>query len=82
MVPAHGNFGLDETGGPVEVSGVLVNEGDVIHADSNGVVAFPPDLADFVINESKKVWKSESDEFDWVNTDEFTLEKFIERKEA
>ena len=82
MVPAHGNFGLDETGGPVEVSGVLVNEGDVIHADSNGVVAFHPDLADFVIDEAKKVWKSESDEFDWVNTEEFTLDKFIQKKEA
>ena len=82
MVPAHGNFGLDETGGPVEVGGVLVNEGDVVHADSNGVVAFHPDLADFVIEESKKVWKSESDDFDWVNTEEFTLDKYIERREA
>ena len=78
LVPAHGNFGLDETNVPVEVGGVLVNVGDVVHADMNGVVVFPIDLIDHVIAEAKKVTARESEMMDWVNSDEFSLDKFIE----
>ena len=79
-VPAHGNFGLDETMVPVEVSGVLVNPGNVVHADINGVVVFPLDLTDHVIEEAARVMQRESAQFDWVNSDEFSLEKMIERR--
>ena len=41
MVPAHGNFGFMEAQVPVRISGVLVNPGDLIHADANGVVTIP-----------------------------------------
>ena len=78
LVPAHGNFGLDETNVPVEVGGVLVNVGDVVHADMNGVVVFPIELADHVIEEAKKVTTRESEMMDWVNSSEFSLDKFIE----
>ena len=74
-VPAHGNFGLDETMVPVEVSGVLVNHGDVVHADLNGVVVFPVELADFVIEESKNVHKKEAAQFEWVNSNLFNLDE-------
>ena len=63
---------------PVEVGGVLVNVGDVVHADMNGVVVFPIDLVDHVIAESKKVTERESEMMNWVNSDEFNLDKFIE----
>ena len=58
---------------PVEVSGVLVNHGDVVHADLNGVVVFPVELADFVIEESKNVHKKEAAQFEWVNSNLFNL---------
>jgi regulator of RNase E activity RraA len=78
-VPAHGNFGLDETQVPVEVSGVLVNPGDVVHADVNGVVVFPVELADYVISEAQKVTERESAQFDWVLSDDFSVEKLRNR---
>ena len=78
-VPAHGNFGLDETMVPVEVGGVLVNYGDVVHADLNGVVIFPPELVDYVIAESHKVTLRESANFEWVNSDSFNLQEMIDR---
>lgn len=78
-VPAHGNFGLDETMVPVEVGGVLVNYGDVVHADSNGVVVFPFDLVDFVIEESRKVTEREAATFEWVNSESFNLQDMIDR---
>ena len=64
---------------PVEVGGVLVNHGDVVHADMNGVVVFPVDLTDYVIDESAKVTKRESDQFDWVKSEDFSLEEMIQR---
>jgi len=76
-VAAHGNFGLDETIVPVEVGGVLVNHGDVVHADLNGVVVFPVELTDFVIEESANVHKKEAVQFDWVNSDFFDLEEML-----
>lgn len=78
-VPAHGNFGLDETQVPVEVGGVLVNPGDVVHADVNGVVVFPSELADYVISESQKVTERESSQFNWVLSDDFSLEELRKR---
>ena len=79
-VPAHGNFGLDETMVPVEVGGVLVNYGDVVHADMNGVVVFPLDLVDFVIEESHKVTERESANFEWVNSKAFDIQEMIDRR--
>ena len=78
-VPAHGNFGLDETMVPVEVGGVLVNHGDVVHADLNGVVVFPYLLTDFVIEEAAKVTDREASNFNWVNSNDFTLQKMIDK---
>ena len=72
-VAAHGNFGLDETMVPVEIGGVLVNQGDVIHADLNGVVVFPVALTDFVIEQAGKVHEKEAIQDDWVNRDDFNL---------
>jgi len=79
-VPAHGNFGLDETMVPVEVGGVLVNYGDVVHADINGVVVFPLDLVDFVIEESHKVTERESANFEWVKSESFNLQDMIDHR--
>ena len=45
----------------------MVNYGDVVHADMNGVVVFPLDLVDFVIEESHKVTERESANIEWVN---------------
>ena len=79
-VPAHGNFGLDETMVPVEVGGVLVNYGDVVHADMNGVVVFPLDLVDFGSEESHKVTERESANFEWVNSESFNLQDMIDHR--
>jgi regulator of RNase E activity RraA len=78
-VPAHGNFGVDETQVPVEVGGVLVNPGDVVHADVNGVVVFPVELVDYVIAEANSVTERESSHFDWVNSDDFSVEALRNR---
>lgn len=79
MVPAHGNFGFMEAQVPVNVSGVLVNPGDIIHADSNGVTTIPHEIARDVIKEAHKVLEKESTYRDWVNSDDFSMAKLRQR---
>ena len=79
MVPAHGNFGFLEAQVPVEVSRVRVQPGDLIHADANGVVTIPLDIARDVIAQAQKVLDAEAAYRDWINSDDFSLEKLRER---
>lgn len=74
-VSAHGNFGFHETQIPVEVSGVVVNPGDLIHADVNGIVCLPPENIKEIIAESHDVLKYESERHAWVKSGEFSIEK-------
>ena len=79
MVPAHGNFGFMEAQVPVRISGVLVNPGDLIHADANGVVTIPAEIARDVIAQAREVLAREKAHRDWVNGDDFSLAKLRER---
>lgn len=79
MVPAHGNFGFMEAQVPVRISGVLVNPGDLIHADANGVVTIPAEIARDVIAQAREVMAREKAHRDWVNGADFSLAKLRER---
>ena len=79
VVPAHGNFGFHEVGVPVEISGVTIEPGDIIHGDVNGVVMIPPNRVDDVISESHRVLKKESELREWVSTEEFSIENLRKR---
>lgn len=78
MVPAHGNFGFMEAQVPVRISGVLVNPGDLIHADANGVTTIPTEIARDVIAQAREVVAREKAHRDWVNGDDFSLAKLRE----
>lgn len=43
--PSHANLHVVSHGGPVEVFGMDVSHGDLVHADEHGAVAFPAKLA-------------------------------------
>lgn len=79
MVPAHGNFGFMEAQVPVRISGVLVNPGDLIHADANGVVTIPNGIARDLVVVANDVLEREEASRDWVNSDDFSLEKLRQR---
>jgi regulator of RNase E activity RraA len=79
MVPAHGNFGFMEAQVPVRISGVLVNPGDLIHADANGVVTIPNEIARDIVAAANDVLEREEAQRDWVNSDDFSLGKLRQR---
>ena len=46
--PSHGFVHVKEIGTPVEIFGIMVAEGDLIHADRHGAVIIPEDVIDIL----------------------------------
>ncbi len=44
--PSHGFVHIRENGTPVNLFGLTVNDGDLVHADRHGAVVIPPDVVD------------------------------------
>ena len=44
VVVSHGNFAVREVGVPVDVAGLRIEPGDLLHGDVNGLVVVPPEL--------------------------------------
>lgn len=46
VVVSHGHIDVGRADIPVEVCGLVVRPGDLLHADCNGVVSIPPEILD------------------------------------
>ena len=55
LVPSHGNPRLIEVNVPVEISGVRIHPGDLLHGDINGVTAIPLSIADRVVEAAAQI---------------------------
>ncbi|MEA2529157.1 MAG: 4-hydroxy-4-methyl-2-oxoglutarate aldolase [Thermomicrobiales bacterium] len=75
VVVSHGNFRLVSGGHPVEVSGVRIEPGDLIHADENGVVLIPAEVADRVAEAAQAVLAEEAELIGYYRGESFSLEK-------
>ena len=49
VTAGHGNFEITQVNAPVEICGMEVQTGDVIHMDENGAVKFPLEYLDQVL---------------------------------
>ena len=74
LVVAHGTFNIMDVGIPVELSGVRVQTGDLIHGDASGVTTIPLEVADKVYVQCLKVRERELGLRDYAHSREFTLE--------
>ena len=61
VTPGHGPFEITRVNTPVEICGMEVADGDVIHMDENGAVKFPLDRLDDVLERLAKLSARESD---------------------
>jgi 4-hydroxy-4-methyl-2-oxoglutarate aldolase len=75
VVVSHGNFRLVGGGMPVEVSGLRVEPGDLIHADENGVVLIPAAIADQVAGAAQTVLAEEAELIGFYRGASFSLEE-------
>lgn len=74
LVVAHGTFNIIDVGNAVELSGVRVHSGDLIHGDASGVTTVPLEIAGRVYEECLKVRAQELALLDYAHSREFTLE--------
>lgn len=56
----HGKFAVESVGTPVEVCGMQVVPGDIIHMDENGAVKFPATYIDEVIKRATSLQEIEA----------------------
>lgn len=73
-VVSHGTFNIVDIGIPVEISGVRIQPGDLIHGDANGVTTIPLEVADKVYSECQKVREREIGLRDYAHSRAFSLE--------
>ncbi len=74
LVVAHGTFNFINVGIPVEVSGVRIQPGDLIHGDQSGVIIIPEESADKVYAECLKLREREAGLRDYAHSRDFSLE--------
>jgi 4-hydroxy-4-methyl-2-oxoglutarate aldolase len=79
FVVAHGTFNIEEVSIPVEISGTVVNPGDLIHGDASGVTSVPLEIADRLYAECLKVREQEARLRDFAISKDFTLETLRKR---
>lgn len=59
VTPGHGEFALQATNVPVNICGMAVQTGDIIHMDENGAVKFPRKYLAEVVENCKKIVEKE-----------------------
>jgi 4-hydroxy-4-methyl-2-oxoglutarate aldolase len=79
VIPSHAWVHLVSAGGEVEVGGLKVRDGDLIHADRHGVVTIPHEIAREVPRAAAEVEKRERRIIELCQSPEFSLEALTQR---
>ena len=78
VLVSHANLRLIDVGVPVEVGGLSVSPGDLLHADKHGVTNIPLDIAPRIPGAVRQVEEMERKIIQLCQSDEFSTEKLIE----
>jgi regulator of RNase E activity RraA len=81
-IVSHGYCHMLHLGLPVRVGGLMVNQGDLLHGDANGVTNIPIELVTEVAAVTEEFLAAEDIIMDYVKSDdEKTVAGFTERRE-
>lgn len=78
-VSSHANFRIVRAGVPVQVQGLVIRPGDLLHGDENGVLLIPPGLEESLPAKVDAVRQTEGELLDYVRSDAFTLDGLRDR---
>jgi regulator of RNase E activity RraA len=78
-VPAGGVSMIVDVGVPVEIFGLTIRPGELLHGDANGLISVPLEIADRVAAEGRKVLEKERDKIEFLMSDDFSVERLAER---
>ena len=74
VIPSHAYVHIVDSGNPVKVGGLVVNNGDLIHADKHGVVVIPHEIAREVPAACQKVEDRERRTINFCKSPDFNVE--------
>lgn len=80
-IPSHAYVHLVEVGKPVKVGGLVVNNGDLIHADKHGVVVIPHEIAREVAAACQRVAEQEQTIIDFCKSSDFDVALLKQKSE-
>lgn len=75
VVPSHGTFFIKEINVAVNISGLEIQTGDLIHADENGVIKIPWNCVDKLPETAQELLAQEKRIVDFVKSSDFSVEK-------
>ncbi|MCS7025361.1 MAG: RraA family protein [Bryobacteraceae bacterium] len=73
-VASHANFRIARVGLPVQIGAVVIQPGDLLHGDENGLTVVPVEKRDHLPAMVERVRNREGALLDYVRSDEFNLE--------
>jgi regulator of RNase E activity RraA len=77
LSPMHGRLRWLDVNSPVVIDGMTVRPGDLIHADVNGAIVIPAQVADRVYEQALKVRQSEQAYFATLRQPGLTLDAYL-----
>ncbi|MGH9370948.1 MAG: RraA family protein [Vicinamibacterales bacterium] len=81
FVVSHGNPFICEVNEPVELEGLAVAPGELLHGDVNGLLVIPDSIADRVAAQAQGVRNAEREVLDFVRRPGLTVEKLRQFQE-
>ena len=79
---SHAYVRLVDFGKPVQLAGVEIRPGDLIHADKHGVCIIPLEIAARLVDACSEVERLEKPLLDMCRSDNFDLEAYLEARAA
>src|ERR1700759_3615214 len=77
---SHAYVRVEAVGEPVEIGGVAVSPGDLLHADQHGVLKIPLEIAAELPAAAERVIETEQALLRWVRSDEFDPDRLAEAR--
>jgi 4-hydroxy-4-methyl-2-oxoglutarate aldolase len=72
-VVSHGNFSIVSVNEPIDLDGQVVNPGDILHGDRNGIVIVPDEVVDGLVDAVAGIRERESAQLAYMRSPEFNL---------
>jgi len=74
VIVSHAYVHVEQSGIPVEIGGLTINPGDLIHADKHGVMTIPLDIAALIPEAARRIEHRERALIDYCKSAAFTSE--------
>jgi 4-hydroxy-4-methyl-2-oxoglutarate aldolase len=79
---SHAYVRLESVGEPVQVGGLTVRSGDLVHADQHGVLLVPEDIAAELPAAADRIIEREQEFIRWVRSADFDPDRLAEMRRA